>query len=359
MNWMIYGANGYTGRLIAHEAARRGLAPILAGRRAEAIAPLGAELGLETRVFDLEGDVASSLEGLRLVLHCAGPFANTSAPMIEGCLARGAHYLDITGEIDVFEHAWRQDERARHADVLLCPGAGFDVVPTDCLAACLVRALPAATALVLAFEAGGGPSRGTALTGVAKLGQGGRVRKNGKLESVPMAWKTRDVPFAHGLRRAVTIPWGDVFTAWVSTGIPDVEVYLSMAPRTIARMRRMARLRPVLRWGWVQALLRKRIDARGPGPDEATRQRTGVEVWGEVTSADGRRVNGTLSGPNGYDVTVAASLALVARVLGADVSGGYTTPSLLAGPDFATTLPGITLSLDSPVSDAGNGPGPD
>jgi short subunit dehydrogenase-like uncharacterized protein len=342
---MIYGANGYTGRLVAAEAVRRKLNPVLAGRNAGAVEALGKELGLETRVFDLEGEVASNLEDLRLVLHCAGPFSQTSAPMLEACLARGVHYLDITGEIDVFEHAWRQDERARRSDVLVCPGVGFDVVPTDCLAAMLVRGLPSATELTLAFEAAGGPSRGTALTSLESLGKGGRVRKDGALKAVPMAWKTRRIPFAHAERTAVTIPWGDVFTAWVSTGVPDVEVYLSVPPATLKQMKRMARFSGVLSWGWVQALLRRRIEARPAGPDEQLRARSGVEVWGEARGADGRRISGTLSGPNGYDITVSASLGVTEHLLETDVAGGYTTPSLLMGPDFAARLPGIEVVL--------------
>lgn len=348
MAWMIYGANGYTGELVAREAVARGLRPILAGRNGSAVEALAAELELEARVFSLDTPPREPIDGLRAVLHCAGPFSATSAPMLEACLARGVHYLDITGEIDVFEHAWRQDERARHADVLVCPGVGFDVVPTDCLAASLVRALPSATALVLAFEAAGGPSRGTARTSLERLGQGGCVRKDGALKTVPMAWKSREVPFAHGARMAVTIPWGDVFTAWVSTGVPDVEVYLSMPPKAIANMRRMARFSGVLRWRWVQNMLRRKIDARPAGPDEARRARTGVEVWAEAVSADGRRVQGTLSGPNGYDITVSASLGVLEHVLGADVMGGYTTPSLLMGPDFAASLPGITQQVGEP-----------
>src|ERR1041385_8703814 len=111
MPWMIYGANGYTGELIAREAIRRGLRPIIAGRNRTKIADLGQQTGLETRVFDL-GDAPAAVESLNsvtLVLHCAGPFSATSAPMIDACLKSRAHYLDITGEISVFEHAMSQD----------------------------------------------------------------------------------------------------------------------------------------------------------------------------------------------------------------------------------------------------------
>ena len=155
MQWMIYGANGYTGRLIAQEAKARGLSPVLAGR-SDAVAALARQLGLAHRRFDLDDRdaVRGGLDGIGLVLHCAGPFSATAAPMLEGCLAVGAHYLDITGEIDVFAHCHAQHARAQTAGIVVLPGAGFDVVPTDCLAAQLKRELPSATHLVLAFDAG-------------------------------------------------------------------------------------------------------------------------------------------------------------------------------------------------------------
>src|SRR5688572_29198476 len=161
-DWLIYGANGYTGKLIVAEAVKRGLKPVLAGRNTAAVRELAERYGLPARSFDLSNatTAASALSGVPLVLNCAGPFSQTAAPMLEACLASGAHYLDITGEIDVFAHCHAQDARARAAGIVVLPGAGFDVVPTDCLAAMLQRDLPTATSLVLAFEAGGGPSPG-------------------------------------------------------------------------------------------------------------------------------------------------------------------------------------------------------
>src|SRR3954467_15798150 len=158
MTWMIYGANGYTGELVAREAVRKGLSPILAGRNAEAVGRLARELGLQSRAFSLDDPqgTAAELQGVEAVLHCAGPFVHTSAPMVDACLATGAHYLDITGEIAVFESILARGEEARKATVALLPGVGFDVVPSDCLAARLAAALPDATDLVLAFDTAGG-----------------------------------------------------------------------------------------------------------------------------------------------------------------------------------------------------------
>ena len=164
MEWMIYGANGYTGKLVVEEAVRRGLRPVLAGRSAQALQALAAPHGLPVRAFGLDDAQAlrTGLNGIGLVLHCAGPFSSTCAPMLEACLDVGAHYLDITGEIDVFAHCHAQDARAQQKGIVVIPGSGFDVVPTDCMAAQLKQLLPSATELVLAFEAGGGPSPGTA-----------------------------------------------------------------------------------------------------------------------------------------------------------------------------------------------------
>src|SRR5690242_1959054 len=194
MEWMIYGANGYTGRLILAEAVRRGHHPVVGGRDPKAVAALAKEFGLAARSFCLTDaqTVSSALSGIPLVLHCAGPFSATCAPMLEGCLKNGTHYLDITGEIDVFAHCHAQHERARDAGIVVLPGSGFDVVPTDCVAAMLARDLPDARELTLAFEAGGGASPGTAKTGVEGLASGGRVRRDGALVKVPLAYKERE-----------------------------------------------------------------------------------------------------------------------------------------------------------------------
>src|ERR1700682_2360478 len=146
-NWLIYGANGYTGKLIAREAFRRGHRPLLAGRSAGRIAPLARELGCESRTFALDR-AGDALDGIGLVLHCAGPFIRTSAQMIEACLRSGSHYLDITGEIPVFESIMKRNADAIARGVTLLPGVGFDVVPTDCLAAMLARRLSDAIEVV-------------------------------------------------------------------------------------------------------------------------------------------------------------------------------------------------------------------
>jgi short subunit dehydrogenase-like uncharacterized protein len=210
--WMIYGANGYTGRLVAAEARRRDLKPVLAGRRAGPIEKLAAELGLPVRVFGLDDATAAAaaVADMAVVANCAGPFAATSAPMIDACLTSRAHYVDITGEIDVFLAAQRRHADAQAAGIVICPGVGFDVIPTDCMAAVLKEALPDATHLVLAFDARGPMSPGTARTMARALRfgkHGGRVRRNGVIEEVPLAQSWRRIDLAGGSATAIAIPW--------------------------------------------------------------------------------------------------------------------------------------------------------
>lgn len=253
--WMVYGAYGYTGRLVLERAVAAGYKPVVAGRDPDRTESLALEFGLPFRSFELSDTEAlrRGLDGMRAVLHCAGPFSATAKPMIAACLQVGTHYLDITGEIDVFALCHEHDAAAREKGVVVLPGSGFDVVPTDCLAAQLKRDLPGATALVLAFEAGGGPSPGTAKTSVEGLGKGGRARIGGVVKRVPLAWKTRTFERDGEPRFAMTIPWGDVYTAYVSTGIPDIEVYMGVPPATASRLRRLRLLGPLLGLGPVQA----------------------------------------------------------------------------------------------------------
>lgn len=341
-NWMIYGANGYTGELIAREAARRGLQPILAGRRREPIEALARELGLQVRIFGLDDtrQAADALQGCGLVLHCAGPFSATAAPMMEACLAAGAHYLDITGEISVFEHAQTLHARAQAAGVVVCPGVGFDVIPTDCVAAALKAALPDATELVLGFDSRSGLSPGTAKTSVEGMAQGGKVRRNGAIVTVPLAYEVRRIDFGAGEKLAMTIPWGDVSTAFHSTGIPNVRVFIPGSPGMVRGARFANLVRPLLGWGWVQRHLKARIDKTVRGPSEAVRAKQPTHVWGEARNARGDVKTARVRTANGYSLTITGALAVVDHLMQHRPTGGAYTPSRLVGADLVSRLPG-------------------
>jgi short subunit dehydrogenase-like uncharacterized protein len=341
-DFLIYGANGYTGALIARAAVEQGLRPILAGRNA-ALAALAGELRLEHRAFGLDDPQAvdQGIRGTPAVLHCAGPFSHTYRPMVDACLRNAIHYLDITGEERVFEAVAGRSEEARAAGVMLLPGAGFDVVPSDCLAAHLKSRLPAATRLALAISSDLRLSRGTARTIVENLGVGGLVRKRGVLTTVPAAWKTRRIDFGAGPVPAVTIPWGDVCTAWYSTNIPDIETYLAAPLRMRLALRATGLFGRLLASSWVQNFLKRRIQAGPPGPTEEERRRSRGVLWGEACDDAGRSVVSRLYGPDGYTWTVRAALAVVGCVLAGRAPAGFQTPATAYGPDFVLSLEGV------------------
>ncbi len=341
MSLLLYGATGYTGRLILAEALARGLRPILSGRTADAVRMLAAAHGLEARPVSLTdaGALRRALEGVRAVLHCAGPFVHTAAPMLEACLDAGAHYLDITGEIAVFEQVATLDARARTRAVTLLPGVGFDVVPTDCLAAHLARRLPGAVALELAFSGGSGPSHGTAATVIEGLGQGGAVRRGGRIVRVPTAWRWRSVPFADKSRLCVTIPWGDVSTAFHTTGIPDVTTYMATSAAGLRSLRIMRWLEPVLRTRLVKRTLLRRLARRPAGPDAEVLQRARSQVWGEVRDAAGGTARARLTAATGYRLTAMTAVRATERLLAGGVPAGFLTPAKAFGADFILEFP--------------------
>ena len=345
MQWMLYGANGYTGELIAREAVRRGQKPILAGRNPAAIATLARELGCPSRSFSLDNHqtVVNARQGIALVLHCAGPFVETSAPMVTACLEARVHYLDITGEIAVFEAIFARDAEAKQRGVTLLPGVGFDVVPTDCLAAMLARKLPSANELWLAFSSPGAQlSRGTLKTMIEGIGEGGAIRRDGKIVRVPMAFDAREIPFASGPRMAMTIPWGDVSTAFRTTGIPNIRVYSAASPKSIAKMRRMRPFLPIAGWKPIRRLLQA-FAARRTGPSESHRTSGRTNLWGRAVDNQGAEVTMTMTTPEGYAFTVLSALAAVQRILDSAPLPGSLTPATCFGADFVTTIEGVVI----------------
>ncbi|WP_172560674.1 saccharopine dehydrogenase family protein [Vibrio parahaemolyticus] len=340
--WIIYGANGYTGELIAREAVKRGHHPILAGRSLEKVQSLAAELELQSLAFSLEdkSSAVQHISGSSLVLNCAGPFSSTAKPMMKACLEAGAHYLDITGEISVFEFAQTLQSQAKEASVVLCSGVGFDVIPTDCIAATLKAALPDATHLSLGFDSRSGFSPGTAKTSVEGLAQGGKVRLNGKITTVPLAYKVRNIDFGDGEKLAMTIPWGDVSTAYYTTGIENIDVFIPGSPNMIKNAKRANWVRPLLGITWVQNLIKSRIERTVKGPNEEQRNQLPTYVWGKASNKLGQSKTARVQTANGYSLTVTGSLAIVEHLLHTKPEAGVYTPSKLMGSNFVSQLPG-------------------
>ncbi len=334
-HWLIYGANGYTGRLVAKECLAKGIKPILAGRNAEALGKLGGELGLTTRVFDLK-DAVKNLADISVVLHCAGPFSATVKPMVEACLSAGCHYLDITGEIDVLEWVFQQGARAKQAKVTLLSGSGFDVVPSDCLARHVSDKLPGAQELELAFTGSSAVSPGTMKTMVEGLPSGGKIRRDGKIVTVPNAYRSKEVPFGSRRRVVTTIPWGDVATAFHTTGIPNVSTYTPVP----SAMRWVRLASPILGLKPVQGLLKKIIEKKVHGPDEAHRARARMYLWAKASRADGKSFEANLEVAEGYGFTALAMVACARAIEAGKPGPGAWTPAGAFGADFVLSIPG-------------------
>lgn len=340
--FLIYGANGYTGELITRYAVERGMKPLLAGRNAIAIEELAKKHHLDYRVFALDetARLDAALQEVDMVLHCAGPFSITSRTMVEACLRNKKHYTDITGEISVFESMAALDDKAKASEIMVMPGVGFDVVPSDCLARHLKDRLPSATHLSLAFYGVGRISHGTQATMTMNVGRGGAIRKDGKITPVTAAWKSREIDFGEVKKLGVTIPWGDVSTAYYSTGIPNIEVFTVM-PKQNLKMLKLSRY-----IGWLlatkplQDYLQKQIPAGGPSDEERAKGKT--LLWGEASDLNGNRVVSRMQGPEGYTITALAALNIAQKILDGNFQPGFQTPAKAYGADLVLEIDGVT-----------------
>jgi len=341
--FLLYGANGYTGKLIAKYAAQYGLQPILAGRREEAIKPLADELKLSCKVIDINNaaQLKAALQEVKAVVNAAGPFADTARQMIEGCLQTGTHYLDINGDISVFEMIKRFNAEATKKNIMLMPGVGFDVVPTDCMALHLKNKLPDATHLKLAFASiGGSVSHGTAMTIVSRLGEGGAVRQNGKIVRQQLGKKGMWVDFGERKLFVMSIPWGDVSTAHFTTGIPNIEAYTGVKTGTYKLMKWQWLFNWLLRMEWIKNIIRKKIKNRPAGPDDEMRKKAKSMVWGEACNLTGDTVTDRFTCAEGYTLTALSSLIIAKKVLEGNFKTGYQTPAACYGEELVREIPG-------------------
>ncbi|MBI5955247.1 MAG: saccharopine dehydrogenase NADP-binding domain-containing protein [Chloroflexi bacterium] len=344
-NFLVYGSYGYTGKLIVEQAVKAGLKPLLAGRDEKQLRAQAEKFGLEYRAFSIEDGAAldSALLEVDAVLHCAGPFVLTFRKMAEACIRTKRHYVDISGEIEGFEALAAMDEEAKRAGVMLLPGGGFDVVPSDCLSAYVAGKLPSATHLELYIKSiGSGVSRGTARSAIENSHRQGRIRRDGKIVSVPNVWDTKYVDFSRVPTRVISAGWGDVSTAYHSTGIPNITVYMHFPDKVIELMR-MTRyvgfflytraIKNFIKW-----LIGKIILS---GPSRAQNENGFSLLIAEAT--DGKQtVRAKLRAPEAYYLTALTSLEIVKRILEGDLKAGFQTPSRVYGADFILQFAGVT-----------------
>ena len=333
--WMIYGANGYTGELLAREAAKRQMTPILAGR-SDSVRKLASELGLDCRLFSLD-EAHLPLDDVDLLVNCAGPFSKTVKPALLACIKEKTHYLDITGEIEVFQYVFEHHRECKDAEILAIPGVGFDVVPTDCMAAQLAEAVKSPKKLIMAFASKGAASRGTMKTSVEGFKKGTCRRINSTLQ-----WESpghgMKVPFSWGTPWCLMIPWGDVVTAYQSTGCPNIEVYIPFSP-TVGKAAGL--IHKAVNLPFVEDVAKKIIGAVMTGPGQEERDKNTVNVYGQIMDEDGKWWSKEILTPEGYNFTVSATLASVNKVLEGGIEAGVKTPSQAFGSNFVFSIDGV------------------
>jgi short subunit dehydrogenase-like uncharacterized protein len=335
--FLIYGSYGYTGQLIVDRAIKEGLHPILAGRNERKLRAQAKKYNLEYRAFSLDETTKldSALREVDAVLHCAGPFVHTFLQMAEACLRTKKHYVDISGEIPGFEALAAMDIQGKEAGIMLMPGGGFDVVPSDCLAAHLKRRLPSATHFRLFMSGvGAGVSRGTAKSAIENMQRQGMIREDGRLTQVPPVWKALMQDFGRGPVRVISVGWGDVSTAYYSTGIPNIETYLAFPQVMINLMYDMRTLGPLLYNRVAKTILKSLMNLYPPGPTEARRLKSFATLIGEVTDDQSGRAVSKLRTPEGYTCTSLTTVEIMKRILDSDCKAGFQTPSLAYGADF-------------------------
>jgi short subunit dehydrogenase-like uncharacterized protein len=342
--FLLYGATGFVGDVVARVATQSGLRPIVAGRNASRVERLATELGVDYLVFDLEDSrtIDRAMKSVAVVLNCAGPFMHTAKPLVDACLRNRAHYLDITGEIPVYEAFSARDAEAKARGIMILPGAGFDVVPTDCLALHLKNRLPSATSLTLAFQSVGpaGLPPGTQRTAIELLPYGDRVRRHGLLVRPERPSKSLSIDFGHGPVQTQLFPWGDVFTAYFSTGIPNIEDYIAASPELRRQMAVARVIGPLLKLSPIRDLLKLGVQ---PGPTAEARAQTNVHVWGKVADGQGRTAISRLHGPEaGVVWTTRTALAAARMALNGSAPPGFQTPAMAYGADFVLQSEGVT-----------------
>lgn len=349
-DWLLYGAYGYTGKLIIEEAIQKGNTPVIAGRNPEKLIPLSKESGLDYRVFDLsnQNEINRNIKDFKVIFNAAGPFEKTSLPIVKGCIKVGSNYLDITGEIGVFEQNFTFNEAAIEKEIAIISGVGFDVVPSDCLAKYASEKIPNATHLKLGIAGMSGFSRGTLKTFLSNIPYGTIIRKNGKLLTLPLGKNPIKIPFMDKERLCYPISWGDISTSYRSTNIENIRVYMSL-PNYFKYF--TGSLEPIIRKLFnvdpVRKIVSSWIENNIEGPTKRKRQTAHSYLWAKIRNKDGGSFEAWLKTIEPYRLTAISAIKCIKIIQNASTPiKGALTPSQAFGKDFIMEFPD-TKRVDS------------
>lgn len=346
LNWMIYGATGYTGKLIIEESLRRGHRPIIAGRNQSKINSLADRYGLEAKTFDLSDTAAldAAVKAVDLVFHVAGPFIDTAETMMQACIAGKTHYVDITGEAPVFKRCFELSEQAKTAGICLVSGIGFDVIPTDCLMAYLASQVPETETVEVAIAPKARPSPGTAKSALRIIKSGTvDIREDGEITTRALFSIVKQVRFPSETKTIALAPIADVYTGYYSTGANNIRAYIAQ-PEITAKITAVSvpLIKYMLSSKWLLKQLEKTIDKRVKGPVESYRSVGEAEVWARAENAQGEYREGGLKTGEVYYLTSQLSVRFIENVLAVNPTGSIA-PAQLFSMSQLLDIEGISL----------------
>ena len=359
-SWLIYGASGYTAGLIIEAALKRGHQPILAGRSLDTVLPIATQHQLSYKIFSCQGEhaahaITQQLDQVAVVLNCAGPFEDTADTLQQACIKAGCHYLDITGEMAVLAQSLTLHDAAREHGVAIISGIGFDVVPTDILASEARRLAPDADALELAFagadrktaEQAGGISPGTSKTMLRMMPEGGKLRRNAEIITVDLAEIAKFVQFADKRRFCMTIPWGDLVTAYHSAGFDNIAVYTEVSPQQAKWMKRLTPVVKLFKFSSLQRLFDRMIDKYVSGPDQAAMDSACMQLSAEASKQGQCQLRLFAECDEGYAFTAKSALYFVESLLAQKIMPGAYTPSQAIEPSEIIEMLDIQLTVQN------------
>jgi saccharopine dehydrogenase (NAD+, L-lysine-forming) len=339
---LIYGATGYTGRLIADRLRNSRCHSVVAGRTSHRVQALAAEFGVAGRVIAIDEPNAldQALDDIDVLINAASPFSLTAPALIESCLRTRTHYLDITGELPVFQAAFGYDEAARKRGIMIMPGAALGVVASDCLAMHVAALVPNAKYLRIALLRPNSFSRGTFRSALGIANSRVSIRRNGRLMSVPVGRLQRTFDFGEGEKESVAVSWADVFTAYYSTGIRNIETYFEAGYTARALYQLGAGIADTMQLAPARTLIDAVASVLPEGPHAARRRAEQCVIVSEAEDSWRRRRCVRLTTPDGYSFTSEAATAIAQRILQGDFASGFQTPAKVYGADLVLGFKG-------------------
>jgi len=333
---LIYGANGYTGRLTARAFLGRGVRTILAGR-GNAVRQFAGIVGLEARIFQVE-DAAEHLSDIDILINVAGPFGKTQGPLMDACIATGTHYLDVCGKKKEVETAVERHHRAREAGVVLLPTAGFGVAPPDIAAGVAISSIEVPLQAMTLAATFGGVSRGPLYSVLSEVDESGVAWRNGQYEVAhPAAEAVKKTVFGQEVSGVNNPLRADLLTVPHASRVQHYQSFMKLPGFAVSMMRG--------KLGWLRRFLLKRLHWLPEGPSAKQMKKGYTPVYAEASNADGRVARVQMKGQEAYVLTAECLLLLSARVAGSETTGGFTTPAQWIGTDIEE-VEGVELKIE-------------